>query len=266
MDEVVLIFGSVAVVSAVSLIGVFALSVREVLLRRVLFALVALATGAMFGNVLLHLIPEAYGEAGSMQGAGLAIIAGVLMFFVLEKVLHWHHHHATENGAYGAHIPHTGAGEPHEHDTAHLGPLVLIADALHNALDGFIIVGAYLVSPAVGIATTVAVILHEIPQEIGDFGLLLHAGYSRARALMWNFFSALTAFLGAGVGLYLSGAIEGVVPYMVAFAAGNLLYIAGSDLIPELRKTTDTTRSVIQLGLLVMGVGLMAFLMQFFPR
>ena len=144
--------------------------------------------------------------------------------------------------------------------------MVLIADALHNALDGFIIVGAYLVSPAVGIATTVAVILHEIPQEIGDFGLLLHAGYSRARALMWNFFSALTAFLGAGVGLYLSGAIEGVVPYMVAFAAGNLLYIAGSDLIPELRKTTDTTRSVIQLGLLVMGVGLMAFLMQFFPR
>lgn len=262
MSDIALIFGSVVVVSAVSLIGVFGLSMREALLRRTLFALVALATGAMFGNVLLHLIPEAYTEAGSMQGAGLAIIAGVLAFFVLEKVLHWQHAHAVGEEGQGKHIPHQGAGEPHEHDTAHLGPLVLIADALHNLLDGFIIVGAYLVSPSIGIATTVAVILHEIPQEIGDFGLLLHAGYSRAQALMWNFFSALTAFAGAAAGLYLAGAIEGSIPYMVAFAAGNLLYIAGSDLIPELRKTTDARRSIVQLVLVVVGVALMALLLQ----
>ena len=268
MDEFVLILGSVFVVSAVSLIGLFGLSMREALLRRVLFALVALATGAMFGNVLLHLIPEAYAEAGSVEGAGLAIIAGILVFFVLEKVLQWRHTHAVaENGEDNeAHLPHEGADKPHSHAAVHLGPLVLTADALHNLLDGFIIAGAYLVSPAVGVATTIAVILHEIPQEIGDFGLLLHAGYNRLQALAWNFFSALTAFLGAGVGLYLSSTIEGAIPYMAAFAAGNLLYIAGSDLIPELRKTTDTTRSFIQLGLLAAGVLLMARLINPFPH
>ena len=257
-----LIFGSVMLVSAVSLIGVFALSVREALLRRVLFVLVALATGAMFGNILLHLIPEAYAEAGDAKAVGIAIIAGMLAFFVLEKVLRWRHTHAVLENGEGSevHLPHEGAERPHGHAVAHLGPLVLSADALHNVLDGFIIAGAYLVSPAAGIATTVAVVLHEIPQEIGDFGLLLHAGYTRAQALAWNFFSALTAFLGAGIGLYLSSTIEGVIPYMAAFAGGNLLYIAGSDLLPELRKTIDARRSVVQLVFLIVGVALVALL------
>lgn len=260
MQETFLIFGSVLAVSAASLVGVFTLSMREALLRRTLFALVALAAGAMFGNVLLHLMPEAYAEAGNLQGVGLAVIGGILVFFVLEKLLHWQHAHAIEDAGREQHLPHEGAGEPHEHSFAHLGPLVLTADALHNALDGFIIAGAYLVAPAVGVATTVAVILHEIPQEIGDFGLLLHAGYTRAQALLWNFFSALTAFVGAGVGIYFSFAVEGSIPYMVAFAAGNLLYIAGSDLIPELRKTTDARRSAVQLLLLVVGAAIMALL------
>lgn len=265
MSDITLILGSVFVVSAVSLIGLFGLSMREALLRRVLFVLVALATGAMFGNVLLHLIPEAYAEAGSVQGAGLAMIAGILVFFALEKLLQWRHTHAVaEEGE--SHLPHVGADKPHDHAVASLGPLVLTADMLHNLLDGFIIAGAYLVSPGVGIATTIAVILHEIPQEIGDFGLLLHAGYSRLQALSWNFFSALTAFLGAGIGLYLSGTIEGAIPYMAAFAGGNLLYIAGSDLIPELRKTTDASRSMAQLVLLIIGVALISLVINLFPH
>lgn len=260
MSEIPLIFLSIGLVSAASLIGVFALSMREALLRKVLFMLVALATGAMFGNVLLHLLPEAYELSESRSAAGLFVMLGILAFFALEKVLRWQHSHAVGHEGHGAHLPHQGAQEPHEHEQVVLGPLVLTADALHNLLDGFIIVGGFLVSPAVGIATTAAVILHELPQEIGDFGLLLHAGYTRAQALLWNFASALTAFAGAGLGLYLASSIDGIVPYLIAFAAGNFLYIAGSDLLPELRKTTDAKRSVAQLALVIAGVLLMAAL------
>lgn len=253
MVEPVFIFGSVLAVSAVSLVGVFTLSMREALLRRTLFILVALATGAMLGNVLLHLLPEVYAEATNPQLAALWVLAGVLFFFVLEKVLHWQHAHPLEE-------------HPHEHEsreehTAHMGPLVLIADGLHNVTDGFIIAAAYLVSIEVGIATTVAVMLHEFPQEIGDFGLLLHVGFTRVQALLWNFCSALTAFAGAAAGLLLSGIVADSIPYIVAFAAGNLLYIAVSDLLPELRKVYDVRRSLIQLVLLVAGAALMALLL-----
>lgn len=254
MVETFFIFGSVLAVSAVSLVGAVTLSIREALLRRLLFVLVALATGAMLGNVFLHLLPEAYKEAANSQLAALFVLAGVLFFFVLEKILHWQHAHPLEE-------------HPHEHEsreehTAHMGPLVLIGDGVHNITDGFIIAAAYLISIEVGIATTVAVILHEVPQEIGDFGLLLHVGYTRLQALFWNFGSALTAFAGAALGLFLSEVIANSIPYIAAFAAGNLLYIAVSDLLPELRKVYDVRRSLLQLALLIAGATLMALLLQ----
>lgn len=246
------IAGAVALVSAVSFSGVFLLSLQQERLRRILFILVSIATGALLGNAILHLLPEAFHEGGGLPGIPLAILAGMLAFFVLEKFLRWHHQHTLD--------PH----ECHDCETCHdenridpSGPLILVADGLHNMLDGAVIAATFLIDPALGIAATIAITLHEIPQEIGDFGLLLHAGYTRARALVFNFISALGAGLGALLFIFAESKLEGLMPYMIAFAAGNFLYIAGSDLLPQLHHTVDMRRGAIQLACLILGITLM---------
>lgn len=244
-------FGSVTVVSLISLIGIFVLSLKESLLQKFLFLFVSLAVGALLGDALIHLIPEALDGFATPSTGALFVLGGVLLFFSIEKFLHWHHHHSTHGTLEMAGTP---THEAHAHP---LGMLIVTADGLHNLIDGIIVGVSYLVSIEVGIATTVAVILHEIPQEIGDFAVLLHAGFSKMRALLINFGSALLAFVGVGLAFVFESAGEQFLPALTALAAGSFLYIAGSDLVPELHKVTRFRDSLLQFTAIIAGIALM---------
>lgn len=241
-------FASVLLVSVVSLVGVVVLTLRVQVVSKVLLYLVSFSTGAILGTVFFHLLPEVMEHAGDpIVGSGL-ILLGMMLAFCIEKFIHWHHCHRTE---------HDDESGRHAHP---LGALILFGDGIHNFLDGALIAAAYLVSPAVGIAATVAVVLHEIPQELGDISLLLHSGFSRKKAILWNFLSACTAILGAAVALFFETRMEGIEFILLPIAAGNFLYIATTDLIPELHKETRLGKSVVQAALLLVGMGLMAAL------
>ncbi len=234
---------SVLIVSLVSLIGVFTLSLRYELLQKYLFVIVSLAVGALLGDTFIHLIPEAFESIKNPLYLSLAILSGIFIFFILEKFLHWHHHE--------------GIHDTHNHA---LGSLVIVSDGVHNFIDGIVIGASYLISVPVGIATTVAVILHEIPQEIGDFGVLLHAGYTKAKALWLNFISALFSLLGVIVAILLGNSASTFIIWLLPITAGGFIYIAMTDLIPELQKTKKVAYSLIQLVSILVGIGLMVLL------
>jgi len=237
-------FGSVILVSLVSLVGVFALSLKEELLRKYIFILISLAVGALLGDAFIHLIPEALTSSLNPILVSTLIIVGILFFFIIEKFFHWHHH-----------------GEDHQEPHIHpVGKLVLFSDGIHNLVDGIIIGASFVVSIPVGVATTLAVILHEIPQEIGDFAVLIHSGYTKKRALWLNFLSALLSVLGVAVVFVLGGIIEGLSLWLLPIAAGGFIYIALADLVPELHKTQEIKHSVMQLITVVIGVFLMILL------
>lgn len=238
--------GSVVAVSLVSLAGIFVLSLREQSLKKILHILVALAAGALLGDAIIHLIPEALEEMAALSFSAAAL-SGMLAFFILEKVLRWHHHH---------HAHESGHPEINS-STAPLGPLILVADGVHNFIDGVVIGTSYLISIPAGIATTIAVFLHEIPQEVGDFSLLLFAGYSRTKALVFNFLSALTAVLGAVAALFIGGALDSFNAIAAAVTAGGFIYIAAADLVPELHEKHSPSDSFAQLFALILGIGLM---------
>jgi len=239
-------FASVLVVSLISLVGIFTLSLKEHVLKRYVFVLVSLAVGALLGDAFIHLIPEAFENADNMTLVSIAIIAGALIFFVLEKILHWHHH---------------ALGEV-DHETVHLtGKMILISDGAHNFIDGLIIGVSYLVSVEVGMATTLAIILHEIPQEMGDFGVLIHSGYTTAKALWFNFLSALLAVVGTIFALVAGGASEAITTWPLPLAAGGFIYVAMSDLIPEMHKTKDVRHSVFQFVAVLAGITAMLLLL-----
>ncbi|OGI79092.1 hypothetical protein A3F19_03320, partial [Candidatus Nomurabacteria bacterium RIFCSPHIGHO2_12_FULL_37_29] len=231
----------VVVVNLVSLVGVFTLSIKEETMRKYIFLLVSLAVGALLGDAFIHLIPEAFETSSNPLTVSLLVIAGLVVFFILEKFMHWHHH----------------GDDTQEQDIHPVGKLVLLSDGVHNFIDGIIIGISFLVSVPLGIATTLAVILHEIPQEIGDFAVLLHAGYTRKRALWLNFLSALTAVLGTLVAFMLGEAGESFTNWVLPIAAGGFIYIAVADLIPELHKTKKINHSFFQLLALILGVVLM---------
>lgn len=242
-------FLSVIVVGCVSFVGLLALSLREDLLRRYVFLLVSLATGALLGDAFIHLIPESFAELDATL-AGLLVICGIFVFFILEKVLHWHHFHGLEMNEEHFHDGVYVCGE----DIRPVGKMVLVSDGIHNFLDGVVIAGSYLVAFPVGIATTLAVILHEIPQEVGDFGVLIHSGYSKKRALYLNFLTALLAIFGALFVVLLGEVGESLITWVIPFTAGGFIYIASSDLIPELHRVTGVKKSMAQFVAILIGV------------
>ena len=237
---------SVFIISLISFVGVLALVLRKDLLNKSIFVLVGLAVGALLGDVFIHVIPEMYENAGDPTLISLVFIAGILIFFILEKILHWHHHHSSEH-----------SGE----NLLPVGRMVLVSDGVHNFIDGLIVAAAYLVSIEVGVATTIAVILHEIPQEMGNFGVLIHAGYRKAKALWFNFLSALTAIAGAVTALLLGSITEQFALWLLPLTAGSFIYIALSDLIPELQKNRDVGQGAIQVVAISIGVLSMAALL-----
>ncbi|NQT29521.1 MAG: ZIP family metal transporter [Candidatus Saganbacteria bacterium] len=235
---------AVILVSLVSFIGLLTISINIQALKKVLMYLVSLSAGALLGAAFFHLIPEAVEESGFGLPLASYILAGILTFFVLEKIICWRH----------CHVP---TSKNHPHPVAFMN---LIGDAFHNFIDGMIIAGSFLASVPLGISTTIAVILHEIPQEIGDFGVLLHAGFGRFKALWFNFVCALTAVLGAILILALNIEVHTLSSFLVPFTAGGFIYIAGADLIPELKKEIRPLNSLMQLFFLLLGLGIMFLL------
>src|SRR3989338_4081182 len=236
---------SVVLVSLISFIGILTLSFSQHTLKRILTILVSISAGTLIGDAFLHLLPESVEN----EWAWYAVIVGMLVFFVLEKFIHWHHRHPAKEHSHLGHHP------------THLGFMNLAGDALHNLTDGLIIAGSYLVSTPVGIATTIAVIFHEIPQEFADFGVLLYSGMSRTRAVLMNFVSAAFAILGAVIGMVLGGRSELFLQLIVPLAAGGFIYIAGVNLLPELHKETRLRASFLQFLGLLAGIGIMVALL-----
>lgn len=226
--------------------GIFSLLLNDARLAKILLYLVSFSAGSLFGDAFIHLIPESM--EGNMSGTSVSvlIISGILFSFAVERFLQWRH----------CHIP-TSADHPHS-----FAYMNLFGDAVHNLIDGLIIAGSYLVSLSIGVATTLAVVFHEIPQEMGDFGVLVYGGFNKRKALWLNFLTALTAIAGALVAIILSSVLEGFIPFLIPFAAGNFIYIAGSDLIPELRKDIpEPGKAAVQMVSIVLGVIIMAFLL-----
>ena len=252
MSIILYIFLAVALVSLFSLIGILTIFFREDRFNKALAFLIPLAVGALLGDAFFHLIPEAFSEIESSATASLLLSLGVLSFFFLEKILRWHHHHSILDKI------------SDKYDTpTHLGHMVLASDAFHNFIDGVIIAASFLVSIPVGIATTIAVILHEIPQEVGDFGVLIYAGYKRTTAILYNFLSALTAVVGAALVLVLGSLPEGFIQGVLPFAAGVFIYIACFDLVPELHKQDEKKRllpEILGIGLGILAMYLLLFL------
>lgn len=246
---------SVFLVSLVSLAGLFTLSLNERLLRKILFVLVSLAVGALLGGAFIHLIPEAFEKSADPLTTSLIIVAGIVVFFGFEKILHWHHYHGSEK----EHCPRCEA--PMDKKIHPMGYSILISDGIHNFIDGIIIAASYMVSIEVGIAATIAVIVHEIPQEFGDFGVLIHSGFSTGKALLMNFFSAFFAVLGAIFALAIGSNAEELVLWALPFAAGAFIYIAVADLLPELHKTTKISHSLVQILAIFVGLTAMILLL-----
>ena len=244
---------SVIIVSLVSFVGVFTLAFKGKSLDKFLMILVSISAGTLLGGSFLHLLPEAVEKAnGFTIQISLLVLLGVLLFFLLEKFIHHKHEHS-----HGVEMGHRHI----DHHPKHIAPINLMGDALHNLLDGLVIAGSYFVSIPAGIATTVAVVFHEIPQEIADFGVLIYSGMTRRRALLFNFLSAAVAIVGAIIGLLLSTKIDSFVSIVVPIAAGGFIYIAGANLIPELHKDCKFIDSFWHFFAMFGGITLMFLLM-----
>jgi zinc and cadmium transporter len=238
MATLLWILGATFIVSLLAFLGILTLLLKKNLLKKILMALVSLSAGALLGGAFLHLIPEAT-EQCSSQLIFIYILIGFLVFLFIEKILHWHHCHNQEC---------------HVHSFAHMN---LIGDTMHNFIDGLIIAAGFIAGVPVGIATTIAVALHEIPQEIGDFGVLIYAGFKKTKALFINFITALSAILGGLVGYFLSTYAESAMVFFLPFAAGSFIYIAATDLIPEIKKETNIRKSLINFFVILIGITIM---------
>ncbi len=253
MINVWYVLASVIIVSLISLVGIFSLLLSQKKLNQLLLALVSLSAGTLLGDTFLHLLPGAVEKEGFSLYVSLSALLGVMVFFVIEKFMHMNRcEDAKEKNCENESC--RLAHDPHPH---HLGVMNLVGDGVHNFVDGLIIAGSYLVSVPVGIATTIAVVMHEVPQELADFGVLLYAGFTRRKALLFNFISAAAAIVGAIVGLALSSRIETFVNFILPFAAGGFIYIAGSNLIPELHKECKWKNSILHFLALIGGIALM---------
>ena len=219
-------------------VAVLFLYFKKETLHKITLFLVSLSAGALMGGAFLHLLPEAAQEIETSK-LYLIVLAAFIFFFFMEKLLFWRHCHK-ENCPI-----HT------------FGYMNLVGDSLHNFIDGLVIAGAFLVDIKLGIATTIAIAIHEIPQEIGDFGVLIHAGFNKKRALVVNYLVALTVVLGGVVGYFISFSLNNIIPYLLPFAAGGFIYIAASDLMPEIRKETNLKRSINSFAIFILGIALM---------
>ncbi|MEW6142124.1 MAG: ZIP family metal transporter [Chloroflexota bacterium] len=233
------ILSATFIISLIAFAGLLVFAFKGEWLNKTLLVLVALSSGALLGGAFLHLVPEAISELGGSLSVFLYLLLGFCLFFILEQFLHWRHQHGTTHGV-----------KPFSY-------LILVSDGVHNFIDGLVIAASFVVSFPVGIATTMAVALHEIPQELGDFGVLVYGGFSKFRALTFNYISAVTAIVGGVIGYLASSIIHGSIVYLLPFAAGNFIYIAAADLIPEIKHAVSLRRSILHFCVFLIGIGIM---------
>jgi len=229
------ILSATVLVSLISLIGIFTFGIRTKVFDKILILLVGFAAGGLIGGAFLHLLPEAVEQCGGDLAFFYALI-GFSTFFLMERYLYWRHCHK---------------GVCDIHTFTYLN---LLGDGVHNFTDGLIIAASFVTDLKLGIVTTLAVIFHEVPQEMGDFGILVYGGFSKRRALFFNFICALSAILGAIIGYILSGITENISLFLISFTAGGFIYIAASDLIPELHKQKDVKRANIAFVTFILGL------------
>lgn len=241
--EALYAIGSVVLVSLFSLVGILLLLLREKILNYVVILLVSFSSGSLFGNAFIHLLPETVARNGFTVWVSIYTLSGIAGCFVVEKFVHWRHVHSTAHSEVEA-----------------FAYMNLLGDAVHNLLDGVVIVSAYALDISVGVATTIAILFHEIPQEMGDFGVLVHGGLSRKKALFFNFVTALTALIGALLTMVLINFAQQLTVFLIPFSAGTFIYIAGSDLIPQLHKENEIRDSLLQLVFFSLGISVMLVL------
>jgi len=246
MEKIIYALISVSIVTILSLLGVVFIFMKENSIQKILKYFVAFSAGAFLGEVVFHLLPQSTESFnGFPTELGFLILLGFIAFFIIEKAIHWRHCHNTDEG--------------HIHS---IGKMNLIGDLLHNFIDGLIIGASFIVSIPLGITTTTAIILHEIPQEIGNFGILLHSGYSKNKALLLNFLVGLTAILGTIISLIIGSHFQDIIKYLIPITAGGFLYMATVDLIPELKEEAKLNKIALQFSVMIIGIILM-YLMLF---
>jgi len=238
MSSLLWALGATFIVSLMSFIGVFTLALSEKKLNKLILLMVSFSAGALLGGAFLHLIPEAAEELPGIN-VFLYVLVGFSLFFLIEKFLYWRHCHK---------------GKCDVHTFSYMN---LIGDGVHNFIDGMIIAASFIISVPLGITTTAAIISHEIPQEIGDFGVLVYGGFTKAKALLSNFMTALTALLGVIVGYVMAEVSTIFVTFLLPFAAGGFIYIAASDLVPELHKEKNIMKSLYYFIFFLIGIAFM---------
>lgn len=267
METIFYILIATFIVSMISLSGVLFLIFSEKWIKNFLIFFVAIAAGALLGNAFFHLIPESFemhldsiessttADNTEVEGEhsevfllpSIFILCGIIVFYLIEKFVNWHHHHDIDC---------------HNHS---LSALSLVGDAFHNIIDGVLIAVAFMADVKLGILTTFAVILHEFPQEIGDYSILLHSGYSKTKALLWNFLSSLTGVAGGVITYFMLNGLNNYLPSLIGFTAGGFIYIALADIIPELHshsKESKTKRKLLVSGFFFFGIVMMYLLVK----
>ena len=243
---------SVIIVSLISVVFAIPFLLKKRISKRVLLFLLSLSVGVLLATVFVNFLPEAVSHNYTL-GLALNLFLGFLLMFVLEKLVHYHHSKRAENEDYG-----------HGHAYS-LAPVNLIGDGIHNFIDGLVIAGSYAVSTTLGIAATISIIFHEVPQEIADFGVLLYSGLSKKKALIFNFLSATTAILGTVFGLILAGSLQGFNEFIIPFAAGNFIYIAASNLVPQLHRECSILDTLMHVAAMILGVAIIVVITIFGP-
>lgn len=226
------------IIALIAFIGIFTLSLKDKVLNKILLILVSLSAGALMGGAFIHLLPESIEKSGDINPF-IYVLVGFILFFLIEKVLHWRHCHKGKCDIHTFHY------------------MNLIGDSIHNFIDGLIIAASYIVSIPLGLTTTIAIAAHEIPQEIGDFGVLVYGGFKKKKALFLNFIVALTIVFGGVVGYFVSKNIEQAVVFLIPFAAGGFIYIAATDLVPEIKKEINILKSMATMLVFICGILIM---------
>jgi zinc and cadmium transporter len=240
MNALLWIVSTTFIISLIAWTGSLALFIREEIMDNILLVLVALSAGGLMGGAFLHLLPEAISKVDSTSSAISSVFSylllGFCVFFVLEQFIKWCHDHCGI------------------HERKPVTYLVIFSDLVHNFIDGLVIAGSFMISFDVGVVTSIAIALHEIPQEIGDFGVLVYGGFEKKKALIWNYASAVTVIIGGVAGYYLSNLVKGAAVLLLPFASGNFIYIAASDLIPEIKHGEKIGRDLVHFFTFIAGI------------
>lgn len=248
MAEFFYAIASIFVVSLISLIGVLTIPLKQETMGKTMALAVAFATGSLLGAAFFDVLPEAFKDGGNSMLS--YVFLGMMIFFVMERYIHWNHCHAP-------------SCEKHYHPMTYLN---LIGDAFHNFVDGAVIAASFMVSMSLGVITTFAIIAHEIPQEMGDFAILIHGGFTKRSAQLFNFLSSLTAFLGAAITYLFAKEVENMIPVILSVAGGGFIYLATADLIPEIHKETERKNVILQSLAFALGISIIIALRIAFPE